>query len=832
MLDVRKKTSIQHLVSDISPGDFMQTLLQDLRYGVRMLMKKPGFTLITVLTLALGIGANTAIFSVAYAVMWKALPYQEPQQLVAMWPIKKGWSGRLSPAAPAVFLDWREKNNVFTDVAAYEDAAISNRPKFFLTGIGEPERIMGARVTVNLFSVLGVNAARGRTFSVEEEQIGREQVVLLSDTLWNRRFGADKEIVGKTIQLNDKLFAVIGVMPPDFKLSYPKASELWTPIPFGAKDRNNRSEVAYKTIARLKPDVTIAQAQTAMNTLSQELGQQFPKTDKDEEVLLKPLHEELFGQLRTPLLLLLTSVGVVLLIACVNVANLLLARTLERSKEIAVRAALGASRWRLIRQMLTESITLSLLGGTFGVLLAVWVRDLLVKLLPATFPRSSEVMLDTQILGFTVLLSFSVGILMGLVPILQVSKPDLNEALKSGVRSASASLRMRQLGNSLVIFEVALSLVLLVTAGLIIGSLWRLQHVELGFNPRNILTLNFTIPHYKFKGDDAQEIALIQRILDRVKTLPGVVSAACSASVPLRGVDYTGVFEIPGKPRLPDRNRNAQFRCVSDDYFRTMETRLLRGRTFNNLDNAQSSRVVVINEELARVYFPDEEVLGQRLIVDDDNQEAEIVGVVADVRHAGVSKPMEPAYYQPLGQGMIYPVCLEIRTFGDPLQLSSAVQEAIWAEDKNQPVEGISTMEEIVAAATADTKFLSILLGSFAFAALLLGALGIYGVLSYSVTQRTQEIGIRLALGAHVKDILQLIIGQGMKLVLAGLAIGLLGTLAITRLLTGLLYGVSATDPFTFVFVAAILLAVALFACWIPARRATKVDPIIALRCE
>ena len=809
----------------------MQTLIQDLRYGGRMLMKKPGFTLIAVLTLALGIGANTAIFSVAYAVMWKALPYQEPQQLVAMWSIRKGWSGRPSPAAPAVFLDWREKNNVFTDVAAYEDAAISNRPKFFLTGIGEPERIMGARVTVNLFSVLGVNAARGRTFSVEEEQIGREQVVLLSDALWNRRFGADKEIVGKTIQLNDRLFTVIGVMPPDFKLSYPKASELWTPIPFGAKDRNNRSEVAYKTIARLKPDVTIPQAQTAMNTLSQELGQQYPKTDKDEEVLLKPLHEELFGQLRTPLLLLLTSVGVVLLIACGNVANLLLARTLERSKEIAVRAALGASRWRLIRQMLTESIILSLLGGAFGVLLAVWARDLLVKLLPATFPRSSEVMLDTQILGFTALLSLSVGLLMGLVPILQVSKPDLNEALKAGMRSASASLRMRRLGNSLVIFEVALSLVLLVTAGLIIGSLWRLQHVELGFNPRNILTMNFTIPRYKFKNDEAQETEFIQRIVDHAKILPGMVSAAYTTSIPLRGVDYLGTFDIAGKSPLPDRNRTAHFRSVSDGYFQTMGVRLLKGRVFNQQDNSQSARVVVLNEELARTYFDGEEVLGKHLKL-HDSEDSEIIGVVANVRQQGVNQPMEPAYYEPLRQAVMNPACLVIRTLGDPLQMSSAVREAIWAEDKNQPVEGISTMEEIVAASTSDTKFLSILLGSFAFAALLLGALGIYGVLSYSVTQRTQEIGIRLALGAHVKDILQLIIGQGMKLVLVGLAIGLLGTLALTRLLTGLLYGVSATDPFTFVFVAGILLVVALLACWIPARRATKVDLMIALRTE
>ncbi len=820
---------------EVRGGRWLESLWQDLRYGGRMLLKTPGFTLIAVITLALGIGANTAIFSVVNAVMWRSLPYQQPEQLVMVW--ERSTRERLpqpSPNAPALFLEWRERKDVFTDVAAYEDAAISHSPRFFLTEGNEPERIAGAYVSGNLFSLLGVNAALGRTFTVEDEHPGREQVVILSDAFWQRRFGADPGVIGKSLQLNDEAFTVIGVMPPEFKLSYPKATELWTPLTFGPKERADWGQAAYKVIARLKPGVTIGQAREAMARLTRQLLTPHRKSTQDLYVQLDPLHEYHFGEMQRPLFLLLAAVTMVLLIACVNVANLSLARAMDRGREIAVRAAMGAGRGRLIRQLLTESLLLAALGGLVGVLLAFWGRNLLVGLIPGTVPRSGDVKIDAWVLGFTALLSISAGVGSGLVPALQASKPDLNESLKAGARSATAQHRTRRWRDWLVVAETALSLILLIGAGLMIRSLWQLHRVELGFNPKNVLTMHFTIPPYKFKYDlvreraliGTQERAFIERVVDRVKSLPGVVSAAATSSVPLRGVDYHQAGEIAGRPGY----YSGRFRVVSNDYFRTMGIRLSKGRTFTEQDTQQSGKVVVVTEEFARKYFPNAEPLGQRL--DPSDAKAEIVGVVADVRHKRPDQPLEPALYLSLSQESFNPMSLVVRTAGDPLQLAAAVRRAVWAEDKDQPLEEIATMEQIAAAAISDSRFYSITLGAFALIALLLGATGIYGVISYSVAIRTHEIGIRMALGAERLDVLRLILTQGMKLALLGIGIGIIAALGLTRLMKSLLFGVSAVDPVTFAAIAMLLTFVALLACSIPARRAAKVDPMIALRTE
>ncbi|MGH9832038.1 MAG: ABC transporter permease, partial [Blastocatellia bacterium] len=660
-------------------------------------------------------------------------------------------------------------------------------------------------------------------------------VVILSDAFWRRRFGAGSDVIGKTIPLNDKTFTIIGVMPPEFTLSYPKATEMWTPLTLGPKERANRDEAACKIVARLKPGLTVQQARGSITRLTQELEAPRVKSPEDLYVQLDPLHEYHFGAMQTPLLLLLASVATVLLIACINVANLSLARAMERGREIAVRAAVGASRGRLIRQMLTESLILAALGGAAGSLLAFWGRQLLVALIPNTVPRSGDVKIDIWVLGFTAALSISVGIVSGVVPALQASKLNLNESLKAGVRSVTAQPHTRRWHDLLVIMEIALSLVLLIGAGLILRTLWRLHQVELGFDPKNVLTMHFTIPPYKFNPDKiqkrdfikAQQRAFVERVVERVKPLPGVVSAAAATSVPLRGIDYFAGFDIVGKP--PGRY-GARFRVVSNDYFRTMGIHLLKGRTFTEQDTRQSTKVAVVTEELAKKFFPNEEPLGQRLDPSDWN--AEIIGVVTDVRHKRPDQPLEPALYFSLSQEMWNPMCLVVRTADNPLPLASAVRRAVWAEDKDQPLEEIATMEQITAAATSDSRFYSITLGAFALLALLLGATGIYSVISYSVARRTHEIGIRMALGAGRLDVLRLVLAQGLRLTLLGVAAGLLAAAGLTQLMKSLLFGVSATDPLTFASVTLLLIAVALLACYLPARKATKVDPMIALRHE
>lgn len=813
----------------------MEIFWRDLRFGVRMLMKSPGMTAISVVTLALGIGANTVVFSVAYAVMWRELPYQRPEQLVMVWE-RSTREKMVQPSmnATGMFLAWREHGGVFSDVAAYEDASISHRSRFFLTAGSEPERIKGALVSSNLFSMLGVDTVIGRTFTDEDERPGEGQVVILSDAFWRRRFSGDPGVIGRKLGLNDRVYTVVGVAPPDFRLSYPNATDLWVPFTFGPKERADMDGATFKVMARLKPGVTIEQAREGMTLLTRRLKAPHVRSVKDLYVQLDPLHEYHFGETRRPLQLLLFAVAAVLLIACVNVANLMLAGALNRSRELVVRAATGASRGRLVRQMLTENMALAALGGVTGLAIAFWVRNLLLDLAPDAIPRISDVKIDAWAMGFTALLTISAGVISGLAPALQASRPDPGEALKSGAATVQPS--QRRLRDGLVIAETALILMLLIGAGLMIRSLWRLNQVELGFDPGSVLTMQYTIPDYRYPPITreswpvvwAGQRALIERIIDRVKATPGVVTAAAASSLPMSGSDGYCGFSIAGKS---GNGYGANCRYVSNDYFRAMGIKLLKGRLFTGQDTGQSGNVVVVTDEFVKRYFPNEEPLGQRLDPSDWN--AEIVGVIADVRHKPPAHAIEPAYYVPLSQSTGFrPVSLVVRTMGDPSLLASAIRRAVWAEDGSLPLEEVATLERISANAVADTRFISVILGALGLIALMLGATGIYGVTAYNVAQRTREIGVRMALGAQPADVLRIVVRRGLWLALAGIVIGLTGSLWLTGLLSGLLFGVSSTDPLTYIAIVFLLMFVSALACFIPARRAAGVDPMIALRCE
>jgi putative ABC transport system permease protein len=814
----------------------MRVFLQDLHYSLRVITHRLGFTIVIVLTLALGIGANTAIFSVLYSVSLQPLPYQEPEHLVMLWRGNRKDMKRTSLTSPALYRDWRDKNQVFDDLAAYEDSQISNSPKFDLTGVDQPSRALGARVTTNLLSVLGVKPALGRDFTTEEGKEGNDNVVLLSDHLWRSRFNAAADIVGKTVYLNNRSYTVIGVLPHKFKLSYPKGVDLLVPLPFSNEDLNDRSRISYKVIARLKPGVTLNKARPAMDMLSYTLEQQYPKTDRDGNVVIIPIHEVLFGKTRFPLLILFVAVGLVLIIACINAVILLLMRATERSKEIAVRVTYGATRGRIIRQLLTESILLSLTSGGVGLLLSLWSRSLLESLIPESLPRFDELAINNLVLVFTLLLSLSSGVLSGLVPAIHASKSDLIEALKEGALSATSSLRLRRARGVLVIIEMALTLFLLIGAGLMIQSLWRLRTLSLGFNGENVVTMQFTMQPYRYGENEVQKLAIVRQILTRIRALPGVISASTTTAVPSRDEGYVYSFDIEGRPKSTSHSLSSQLHTVDAEYFRTMEIQLLRGRFFTDQDSETARNVAVISQTMARLYFPNEDPLGKRLVIgplrSSQDVPVEIVGVVSDVQQRGLGKPIDPAIYIPLPQNRIYRVNMVVRVLTKPTSLISALLHEIHAIDSNQPVEMTSSMEQIISGSVSDRNFYAVLLCTFAALALILGVTGIYSVMSYTVAQRTREIGLRMALGASTGNVLKLVIGQGMKLAIVGVAIGLIASFTFTRLLQSLLFGISAIDPMTFAIISLLLIAVALLACYLPARRATKVDPLMALRNE
>jgi len=804
----------------------MQTLFQDLRYGARMLLKKPGFTLIAILTLALGIGANTAIFSVVNTVLLRPLSFREPQRLVKIWAANTKNASAPSNISYPNFVDWRDQNQSFEGLAAHFST------DYNLTGAGEPERLSGVRASANLLTVLGVSPVLGRGFLPDEDRPGGNAVAMLSYSLWQRRFGGDPQVIGKTMSLDGNSVTIIGVMPADF--NYVRGVDIWRPIALNP-NQTGRLSLFMEAVGRLKPGVTLNQAMADMKTVTSRLEEQYPRTNKNWTVRLVPLQEDLVGSIRTTLLILLGAVSFVLLIACANVANLLLSRAAARQKEIAIRSALGAGRFRIVRQLLTESALLSLLGGLFGFAIAFGGIRAITKF-GTGIPRLDEISLDLRVLGFTFAVSILTGLIFGLAPALQASRSDLNEALKDSVKGAASGGKHR-LRSALVVAEVALALMLLIGAGLLLRSFQRLEQVNLGFNPDNVLTFDLALPRAKY-SDQPQQIAFFEQTLNRLKAVSGVEDAAVTSALPLSGQGGQILFYAEGRPaRGPEDYTAANYNIVSPSFFRVLGIPLLRGRDLTEQDRAGAPGVVIVSESMARRFWPQEDALGKRLklgtLPNSQSPWLEVIGIAADVKQNGLeSREGEVTMYTSYWQSPSPLAAFMVRGRSAVAGLTAAMREAVQAVDKDQPLANLRTLEQIVAENFAQRRFSLWLLGIFAGVALLLAAVGIYGVMAYSVTQRTREIGVRMALGAGRREVLRLIVGQGVVLTGAGVVIGLGASFALTRLMQDLLYGVSPTDPLTFAALALLLTFVALAACYIPARRATKVDPMVALRYE
>jgi putative ABC transport system permease protein len=823
----------------------MSVLAQDLRYGIRMLAKNPGAAVVALLTLALGIGANTAIFSVINATLLSRPAYDKPDRLVLVWE----WNRQIladreaappgtllrngNTVSPGNFLHWRQANTVFEHMAAWYDFNTN------LTGQGRPERIAAQAVSPNLMSLLGVNAQFGRVFLPEDGLAGKDNAVILGHTLWQRRFGSDPQIVGKTIVLDRQVLTVIGVMPRGFQLFVAHGSltgvpaELWEPLVFSEQNWTPRGRYM-SVLGRLKSGVTLAQAQSQMDSVAQALEAQFPKMDKGWGVSLVPLHEQIVGGIRPALLVLLGAVGLVLLIACANVANVQLARATARHREFAVRAALGASSRRIARQLLTESVVVALLGGAAGVLLAIWATAALVAIAPRGLLELQSVRVDFRVLAFAAGLVVVTGILFGMAPAAHALRRDLNDELKEQARGGSSAYGNR-LRRVLVAAETALALVLLVGAGLLLRSFERLQAVSPGFDPHNLLMVKIDLPDAKY-GKAAQSVNFFHRLLDGVRALPGVEAASADAFPPFTGLGAATDFAVVGRPpsAVASEWDVLDLRVVEPDYFRTMRIPLLRGRFFNPREENEESHVVIINDAMARHLWPNQDPIGQQLVIDmkDQNVPSTIVGVVGDVKHQGLDTVLRPMAYWPHPELPYTFMTLVIRTQGDPLRLAHSVEGQVQALDADQPVSQVRTMEQWMGESTAQAKFDTLLLTMFAGVALALAVAGIYGVISYSVTQRTRELGIRLALGAQSTDVLGMVTREGISLALAGVAAGLALSAALTRLLASFLFQIGAFDPLTFAGVSAIVLLVSAAASLIPARRAMRVDPIVALRYE
>ena len=810
-------------------------MLNDLRYAFRQLIKNPGFTVMVIFILTLGIGANTAIFSLVNAVLLRPLPYPEPDRLVTLWErnLKEGGKHLVSPAD---FFDLQ------TSTQSFEYLAALYPPGFNLTGVNEPERISGARVSASIFPTLGVTPFLGKTFNPEEDRPGTERTVILSHGLWQRRFGSDPLIVGKTATLSGNPYTIVGVLPAGFttpSLFGNNTPDAWAPI---GLDPNVTSRKAryLRIYGRLKPGVTLQQAQVEMDALGQRLSQAYPETNAHIGVLLVSMHEQVTGDVRQALLLLLGAVGFVLLVACANVANLLLSRSIQRRREVALRSALGASPGRILRQMLTESLLLSMLGGFAGLLLAAWSRDLLVALGSDRLPRLQEIPLDYWVLGFSLAASLVTGILFGLAPALQALKLDLNQTLKCGSWIEPSGARRLNLRGLLVVSEVAMSVVLLVGAGLLMKAFLRLTHVETGLATEQILNTRISLPSARYPAGEKM-LSFNRQLLERLETVPGIASVAMIDWLPLG--DLGGVsnnFTVPSQEAAPSSQGgtggSAEVRVVSLRYFETMGIGLKQGRPFSSSDTEAAPRALIVNELLASRYWPQTEAIGKQLTIDAEVPvTGEIVGVVGNVRQYALDREPAPEIYVPHLQSPWMKREtreLVVKAVGEPLGLANAVRKEIRALEADVPITGFRSMEQVVERSLSTPRFYLILVLFFATLALALAAAGLYAAISYSVSQRTHEMGIRMALGARPSDLLKLILGQGMTLTAIGVTVGIAGALMLTRFLTKLLYGVSATDPSTFAMLSFFVLAVALLACYVPARRAAKVDPIEALRHE
>jgi putative ABC transport system permease protein len=814
----------------------MKQVWSDFRYGLRMMMKAKTFSIIAVLTLAIGIGANSAIFSVVYGVLLRPLPFKDPGRLMYIWhtPPQTSFPGmKTFSVSPANYFDWKEQSHSF------EQMAVTGYTGLNLTGVGEPQALLGQSVSPEYFSVLGTAPMLGRTFAPDEDQTGRDHVVVLSYRLWSSRFGADRGIVGRTISLDETPYTVIGVMPSNFR--FPEYAEFWSPLSWTPATRAVRGAHDLSVIARLKPGVDVHTAQAEMNTISRRLEEAYPVDDKGWGAIVVPVQEDMVGDVRPALLVLLGAVLLVLLIACANVANLMLAKILDRRTEIAIRGALGASRTRILQQVLAEAVLLAIFGGVLGTLLAKFGVDVIVGYLSEQLPRAGEITLDQWVLGFTLLISVATGLITGLVPAWRLSNVNVSEALKHGGRGAETGGKHTR--SILVVAEVALSLILLAGAGLLMRTLWKLQGVDPGFNPHGVLTARLSLPQKKFTTPQ-QTSLFYEQVRQRLRTIPGVESAAMVSSLPFSGGSIQPVG-LEGHPAVAMADQpEVPVRHVTADYFRTMGIRVLRGREFSETDTSERPRVAVISEAMAKRFWPGQEAIGKHVTSTfAQGGPREIVGIVGDVKMSGLNVQEDlPTLYSPVSQ-LDYPdprfgefgspsLSLVLRTSLAPKSLAGALANAVHQVDAGTPVLDVLTMEELMASSLSPQRFNMFLLGTFAAVALLLATIGIYSVLAYSVQRRTPEIGIRIALGAQVSDVLRLVLGEGMGLVLAGVLCGLVGALALSRFLRSLLYGVGSNDLPTFAGVAVLLSLVALGACYLPARRAMRIDPMVALRDE
>jgi putative ABC transport system permease protein len=808
----------------------MNTLFADIRFGARMLLKNPTMTIIALLALTLGIGANTAIFSVVDAVLLRGFPYSDADRIVLVWEKKQGGRTDQNVINLGNFTDWKEQNQVFTDMAVFFDRS------FNLTGDGEPEEVPVQFATTNLFSVLGTNPLLGRTFQASDEGgAGPPALAVISYGLWQRRFGGDGSIVGRQINLNNQPTTVIGVMPANFGwhiqkgTQVSKPADIWVPFPITNDVRGRRGRFA-SSVARLKPGVTIQQAQTEMDTIAARLAQQYT-FNTNWGVNVVPLRTQFTGEIRKPLLILLGAVGFVLLIACANVANLLLARASARRREIAVRAGLGASRWRITRQLLTEAVMLSVIGGTLGVLVAWWGTKALVALSPPALIDLQRISVNLPVLGFTLGLAVITGLIFGLAPALTATRFDLHDSLKEGGKNVGGG--GHRLRNVFVITQVALALVLLVGAGLLVRSLNRLQAVDPGFNARNLLTVRVTLPASRYE-EEPKRIDFFQQAIAHMKAIPGVEAAGAINTPPFTGLYSGTTVEVDGE-KLPPGQELKTGVCVTDaNYFQTMQIPLKQGRFYTEQEATQMRHVVLVNEAFVRKNLGGENPIGHKLTIymKDENVPSEIIGVVGDHKHLGLDTAVEPVSYWPHPE-LVYPgMTIVLRTKGDATAVAPSAREVIRGLDPQQPIGEISTMESLLSVSVARSRFSASLLAVFSIVALVMAAVGIYGVMSYSVLQRTHEIGLRMALGAQRVDVLKLVVTKGVVLALVGVAVGLVASFAVTRLLSTLLFEVTTTDALTFVAVSVGLFVVTLLACYVPARRATRVDPLKALRYE